>query len=233
MSFTVRGAVKIVLQGTVVDQLCAERRDFGEVFLAQKTYLLARVGSKNNCLAMRTTKFPRRLCAICLVIAGEMKAAHTYRIVNDNFMVCQRAKPQLELALDNSSEYNPNSRLLTEKFRGVAVAESVFDQIIRKELPAEIVHEDDDVLAFEDNNAQAPVHVLVIPKEKRRSFADFQQGDPASIGRYIQGVARVAQKLAGGDGYRIVFNVGQHGQQSVDYLHAHILGGKQLGWPPG
>lgn len=225
--------MKIVLQGTVVDQLCAKSCDFGEVFLAQKTYLLARVGSKNNHLAMRTTQFHRRLCAICLIIAGEMKATHAHGIVNDNFMVCQRPKPQLELALDNSSEYNPNSRLLTEKFRGVVLAESVFDQIIRKELPAKIVHEDDDILAFEDNNAQAPVHVLVIPKKKRVSFADFQQDDPASIGRYMQGVARVAQKLTDGDGYRIVFNVGQHGQQSVDYLHAHILGGKQLGWPPG
>lgn len=233
MSLTARRAVKIVLQVTVVDQLCAKSRDLGEVFLAQKTYLLARVGSKNNRSAMRTTQFQRRFCAVCLVIAGEMETAHTYGIVNDNFVVCQRPKPQLELALDNSSEYNPNSRLLTEKFRGMAVAESVFDQIIRKELPAEIVHEDGDILAFEDNNAQAPVHVLVIPKAKRISFADFQQGDPASIGRYMQGVARVAQKLTGGDGYRIVFNVGQHGQQSVDYLHAHILGGKQLGWPPG
>ena len=106
-------------------------------------------------------------------------------------------------------------------------------KLFRKELPAAIIHEDDDILAFEDNNAQAPVHVLVIPKEKRISFADFQQGDPAVIGRYMQGVARVAQKLTGGDGYRIVFNVGQHGQQSVDYIHAHILGGKQLSWPPG
>ena len=113
------------------------------------------------------------------------------------------------------------------------MADTVFDQIIRKELPAEIIDEDDDILAFEDNNAQAPVHVLVIPKAKRVSFADFQQGDPAEIGRYIQGVARVAQQLTGGEGYRIVFNVGKHGQQSVDYIHAHILGGKQLGWPPG
>ena len=80
------------------------------------------------------------------------------------------------------------------------MADSVFDQIIRKELPATIIHEDDDMLAFEDNNAQAPVHVLVIPKEKRISFADFQQGDPAAIGRYIQGIARVAQKLTGEDG---------------------------------
>ena len=113
------------------------------------------------------------------------------------------------------------------------MADTVFDQIIRKELPAEIIDEDDDILAFEDNNAQAPVHVLVIPKAKRVSFADFQQGDPAAIGRYIQGIARVAQQLTGGEGYRIVFNVGKHGQQSVDYIHAHILGGKQLGWPPG
>ncbi len=113
------------------------------------------------------------------------------------------------------------------------MADSVFDQIIRKELPAEIIHEDDDILAFGDSKAQAPVHVLVIPKEKRVSFGDFQQGNPAAIGRYIQGIARVAQKLAGGNGYRVVFNVGKHGQQSVDYVHAHILGGKQLGWPPG
>lgn len=113
------------------------------------------------------------------------------------------------------------------------MSDTVFDKIIRKELPAEIVHEDNDILAFEDISAQAPVHVLVIPKEKRVSFADFQSGDTTAIGRYIQGVARVAQKLAGDEGYRIVFNIGKHGQQSVDYIHAHILGGKQLRWPPG
>lgn len=113
------------------------------------------------------------------------------------------------------------------------MTDSIFDKIVRKEAPAEIVHEDDDVLAFHDISAQAPVHVLVIPKTKRVSFADFSTGDPTAIGRYIQGVARVAQKLAGKDGYRVVFNVGLHGQQSVDYVHAHILGGKQLSWPPG
>lgn len=111
---------------------------------------------------------------------------------------------------------------------------TIFDKIKAKEIPAKIVYEDDDVLAFNDINPQAPVHILVIPQRKIRSFADIVNSPVEDMGRFFKGVSKVAQKLGlDAGGYRIVFNHGTHGQQTVDYIHAHILGGRQMKWPPG
>lgn len=111
---------------------------------------------------------------------------------------------------------------------------TIFEKIRDREIPSDIVYEDEVALAFRDVNPQAPVHVLVIPKSKVTGFPDLKNGDGGAIGAFLQRVSRVAAQLGlEGDGYRIVFNSGRHGQQSVDYLHAHILGGRQLGWPPG
>ncbi len=110
----------------------------------------------------------------------------------------------------------------------------MFDRILRKELPSEIVFESDHVLAFKDLNPQAPVHVLVIPKKKISSFNVISDLSAREIGLFFQGVSLVAQKLGLAEsGYRIVLNCGRHGQQTVDYLHAHILAGRQMTWPPG
>ena len=111
--------------------------------------------------------------------------------------------------------------------------DTIFDRIIRKEIPADIVYEDEDILAFNDINAQAPVHVLVIPKRKFISFTELHDADPDAVSRYIQGIAKVARQVAGEHGYRIVFNTGEYGQQTVDYIHAHILSGRRMSWPPG
>ncbi len=112
--------------------------------------------------------------------------------------------------------------------------ETVFDRILARRQPARIVHEDEDVLAFHDIRPQAPVHVLVIPKRKVRAFADLAGRPDEEVGRFFRKVAEVASRLGlDGAGYRIVLNHGRHGQQSVDYLHAHILGGRQMTWPPG
>jgi len=113
-------------------------------------------------------------------------------------------------------------------------ADTVFDRILRGELQAEVVFEDDTVLAFTDINPQAPVHVLVIPKQKIRSFNEIADQAPQEVAAFFIGVSRVARKLGlAENGYRIVLNCGLHGQQSVDYLHAHILGARQMNWPPG
>ena len=112
--------------------------------------------------------------------------------------------------------------------------DTIFDKILRKEIPSKVVYEDDDILAFDDVNPTAPVHVLVIPKQKLTNFSDLATADELVVGRYMQKVALVAQKLGlTENGYRVVFNNGSDGQQSVDYLHAHILGGRSLTWPPG
>ena len=110
---------------------------------------------------------------------------------------------------------------------------TIFDKIIAKEIPADIVYEDDWVLAFKDINPQAPVHVLVIPKSKAPGFSSLGDLETNTVGEFVKRIAQVATKLnLDTDGYRIVFNQGKHGQQSVNYIHAHILGGKQLNWPP-
>jgi histidine triad (HIT) family protein len=111
--------------------------------------------------------------------------------------------------------------------------DTIFDKIIRKEIPAKVVFEDEEVLAIHDVNPQAPVHVLVLPKKKVSGFDRLDDMDAAEAGDYFLAVAKVAERLGLEDGYRVVFNVGKHGQQSVAYMHAHILGGRQLGWPPG
>ncbi len=111
---------------------------------------------------------------------------------------------------------------------------TIFDKILAGEAPADIVHDDEHLLAFRDINPQAPVHVVVIPRQKVRSFAELGKLDPAAVGAFMQGVSRVAARLGLDEpGYRVVFNCGRNGQQTVEYLHAHILGGRQLRWPPG
>lgn len=111
---------------------------------------------------------------------------------------------------------------------------TIFDKILAKEIPAKIVYEDDDVLAFNDVNPQAPIHVLVIPKIRIIGFPNFVEKSDEFVACFIKKVAKVAKLLKlEDDGYRIVFNSGKHGQQTVNYIHAHILGGRQLNWPPG
>lgn len=116
----------------------------------------------------------------------------------------------------------------------MAKENSIFDKIIRKEIPANIVYEDQDIMAFDDLNPQAPVHVLVVPKKKVKGFANLADADTMDVGRFTKGIALVAKKLdLNEDGYRVVFNYGRNGLQSVDYIHAHILGGRTMAWPPG
>jgi len=112
--------------------------------------------------------------------------------------------------------------------------ETIFDKIIKKEIPADVVYEDDSILAFRDINPQAPVHVLVIPKKKVASFNDLKDRSFEEAGLFLQGVSKVAVQLGlAEDGYRVVMNCGSNGQQTVEYLHAHILGERQMSWPPG
>ena len=112
--------------------------------------------------------------------------------------------------------------------------DSVFDKILAGEITTDYLYEDDYVVAFKDIKPIAPVHVLVIPKHKMISCADFASTEPQIIGEFMQKVAVVAEKIGlNQDGYRIVFNHGTHGGQTVDYIHAHIIGGRYLSWPPG
>jgi len=111
--------------------------------------------------------------------------------------------------------------------------ETLFSKIIRKEIPADIVYEDDLALAFRDINPQAPVHILVIPKKPIPKLADANSGDLALMGHLLLTVKLVAEQLGLTNGYRVVINTGNDGGQTVDHLHLHILGGRHMNWPPG
>ena len=113
-------------------------------------------------------------------------------------------------------------------------ADTIFSKIIRREIPADIVYEDDLCLAFRDVNPQAPVHILVIPKQAIAKLADAESKDHALMGHLLLTVKRVAEQQGLADhGYRIVINNGPGAGQTVDHLHLHILGGRQMKWPPG
>ena len=113
-------------------------------------------------------------------------------------------------------------------------ADTIFDRIVRGEAPADVVYQDEHVLAFRDIHPQAPVHILVIPKIRARSLQELAERDAGEAGAFLKGVVTVASALGlAATGYRVVMNTGRHAQQSVEYLHAHILGGRQMSWPPG
>lgn len=111
--------------------------------------------------------------------------------------------------------------------------ETIFSKIIRREIPANIVYEDDLALAFKDVNPQAPVHILVIPKKPIVKLADADPEDNLLLGHLLLTAKRVAEEAGLENGYRVVINTGADGGQTVYHLHLHILGGRQLAWPPG
>ncbi|MCW9683191.1 histidine triad nucleotide-binding protein [Dolichospermum planctonicum UHCC 0167] len=111
--------------------------------------------------------------------------------------------------------------------------DTIFSKIIRKEIPAHIVYEDDLALAFTDVNPQAPVHILVIPKKPIVNLATAEPEDQALLGHLLLIVQKVAAQAGLENGYRIVMNNGVDGGQTVHHLHIHILGGRSMSWPPG
>jgi histidine triad (HIT) family protein len=113
------------------------------------------------------------------------------------------------------------------------MSETIFSKIIRKEIPAEIVYEDDLVLAFRDVHPQAPVHILIIPKQEIVSIAEADEADAALLGHLLLTAKRVATQEGLDEGYRIVINTGKDGGQTVFHLHLHLLGKRMMAWPPG
>ena len=112
--------------------------------------------------------------------------------------------------------------------------ETIFSRIVRKEIPAKIVYEDELSLAFHDLNGQAPVHVLVIPKRQIDSLDDASVDDANLLGHLQIVIQKVARMLdIHESGYRVVMNCGRDGGQSGGHIHYHVLGGRPLAWPPG
>ena len=110
---------------------------------------------------------------------------------------------------------------------------TIFGKIIDKEIPANIVYEDDRCLVFHDINPQAPVHVLVIPKKEIPTLNDLEEADDELVGYLVRIASRLArEKFDLKDGYRLVINCGPHAGQTVFHIHFHLLGGRPMGWPP-
>jgi histidine triad (HIT) family protein len=111
---------------------------------------------------------------------------------------------------------------------------TIFEKIIRREIPANIVHEDEDVIAFHDVDPKAPVHVLIVPKRVIQRLADASEEDGALLGKLLLASRKVAEKLdLLESGYRVVINSGPDAGESVPHLHVHVLGKRALAWPPG
>ncbi len=114
------------------------------------------------------------------------------------------------------------------------MTDCIFCKIVSGDIPADIVYQDDDVLAFRDLNPQAPVHILVIPKKHIATLNDLQPEDTEVMGKLIQAGKEIAsQEGMAKDGYRFVINCNQHGGQAVYHIHLHVLGKRQMSWPPG
>ena len=110
---------------------------------------------------------------------------------------------------------------------------TLFAKIIQREIPADIVYEDDQCLAFRDINPQAPTHVLLIPKREIPRLADAAVADQALLGHLLLAAGKIARQLGVADAFRLVVNNGADAGQSVFHLHLHILAGRPLRWPPG
>ena len=110
---------------------------------------------------------------------------------------------------------------------------TLFAKIIDREIPANIVYEDDRCLAFRDINPQAPTHILVVPKKAIDRVENLSEADEALVGHLIWAAAQIAKKEGLHGGYRLVFNNGEDAGQTVFHLHLHLLGGRQMIWPPG
>ena len=114
------------------------------------------------------------------------------------------------------------------------MSEDLFEKIVAREIPADIVWENDELLAFRDINPQAPVHILIIPKRKIRTLNDLEDDDAELVGRMVLAAKKIAaDEGIAEDGYRLNFNCNEGGGQSVWHIHLHLLGGRKMSWPPG
>lgn len=110
---------------------------------------------------------------------------------------------------------------------------TLFEKIIAREIPAKVVHEDEHCIAIHDIDPQAPVHVLVIPKKPLPRVGEAGFEDQSLLGHLLLTAAQVARQLDLGEGFRLVINNGKNGGEAVPHLHVHLLGGRQMAWPPG
>lgn len=109
----------------------------------------------------------------------------------------------------------------------------IFCKIVEGSIPSKPVYQDEIAFAFTDINPQAPVHLLIVPREHIRSLDEVSSEKRDMLGHLLRVAVELAAKKGLGKGYRVVFNTGEDGGQTVDHLHLHLLGGRSLTWPPG
>ncbi|XP_065841937.1 adenosine 5'-monophosphoramidase HINT1-like [Oscarella lobularis] len=112
-------------------------------------------------------------------------------------------------------------------------SETIFSKIIRREIPADIIYEDAECLAFNDIQPQAPIHFLVIPKKPIAQLSKSEETDEKLLGHLLYSARKIAEERKLEKGYRVIINDGPDGAQSVYHLHLHVMGGRQMSWPPG
>ena len=111
---------------------------------------------------------------------------------------------------------------------------TIFNKIINKEIPADIVYETDKVVAFKDVNPVAPIHILIIPRKEIPTINDIKESDKILIGEMFLAAKKIAEKYKINEkGYRLVFNCNEDAGQTVFHIHMHLIGGRKLNWPPG
>jgi len=110
---------------------------------------------------------------------------------------------------------------------------TIFEKIVTRQIPADVIWEDDEAIAFHDVNPQAPVHVLIVPKRVIPRLSDAADSDGALLGKLLLAARDIAKKLKLSGGYRVVINNGPDAGESVPHLHVHVLGDRALAWPPG
>ncbi|OQV18614.1 putative Histidine triad nucleotide-binding protein 2, mitochondrial [Hypsibius exemplaris] len=133
----------------------------------------------------------------------------------------------------NSKMADATSEVTKAQQMKVTESPSIFTKIINKEIPGKFLHEDDLCVALVDVNPQAPVHFLVVPRQQIPGISYAKDSDQALLGHLLLVARKVAEQQHLQDGYRIVINEGKNGCQSVPHLHIHVLGKRQLNWPPG
>jgi histidine triad (HIT) family protein len=118
--------------------------------------------------------------------------------------------------------------------RGGAIMNCLFCSIVEKRISAHVVYEDEDVFAFEDNNPQAPIHILVVPKQHISSVLEIEPADNVLIGKLFQAARKIAQdRNVAQRGFRLVLNCNREAGQTVYHIHLHLLAGRLMHWPPG
>ncbi|XP_067143023.1 adenosine 5'-monophosphoramidase HINT1 [Centruroides vittatus] len=138
-------------------------------------------------------------------------------------------RPRVQLLVRNKNMASEVSKAQ----QAVPSGDTIFGKILRKEIPCNFIYEDEKCVAFHDINAQAPVHFLVIPKKAIPQLSKCEEEDEQLLGHMMLVAKKVAKEQNLNKGFRLVINDGPEGCQSVYHLHMHVLGGRQMGWPPG